>query len=270
MATALQSLGKNISTGEAPQSLSPEKELELIRRVQQDRDSEAFEELAQGYTRGLRSCLRGFTGGKDMDVNDAWSEILVGFYENVMAYDLEGDTTYRLSYGVKSLRYRISALRDEDTNSIRIEPRALRRYRALHKRYDGDLMQMFTHAPEEGLSKEHLMDIHAVLTSESLNEIAECGEDAVEPLEMYGPGDDAADLIALAFASIGDDSRATGVVWHTYNFDEPTLKRRRTDGDVAELMDLSRAVVQRCKAGALQRMRGVLLHDQSDEGIPGV
>lgn len=271
MLTALERLGREVrSNGDHPE-LSPERELELIREVQEEGSNEAFEELVRGYARGLSGCLRDFRSDGDMDVDEALSEVLIGFYENVLNYDLDGDHTIRLAYTVKSLRYRISAARDEQTLTAQIAPRTLRRYRALHKRYNGNLLEMFKHAPEEGLAQDHLMDIHAVLNSEDLAAVIESGEEPTyEEQEHYGPGDQDADLVAIAFASIADDQSATDVVWHSYNFDMPDLKRRRTDGDVAELLGSSRSVVQRTRAAALKSMRAVLMGGAFTEQEEGV
>lgn len=256
MLTSLEKLGREIRNGIDPQELDPERELDLIAQVQETGSTEAFEELVRGYAKGLSGCLRGFQASASMTVDEALSEVLVGFWENVQNYDLEGDTSFRLSYGVKSLKYRISAARDEQANWANIKPRTLSRYRALHRRYDGNLLEMFKHASEEDLSQDHLMDIHAALTSEGLADVLDL---SAEDVAVYGPGDQDSDLVALAFSVIADDQRATDVVWHYYSFDEPDLKRRRTDGDVAELLDVSRYIVQRSRSGALKKIREVML-----------
>lgn len=281
MLTALERLGREIRSDKGLQEISAQRELELIREVQETGSTEAFEELCRGYARALRSCLKNFQSSSTMNVDEALSEVLIGFYELVTEYDLEGDHSYRLAYKVRSLKYRISlaldqqklpvhvAAKNEDDpeDSDKLSPRTLARYRSLHRKYNGELMEMYKNVKEVGLAAETMMDIHAVLNFEALDLLKETTEVHADELIPYGPGERDDDLVALAFASIAFDQRYTDVVWHTYNFDEPSLTRRRTDGDVGEILDLSRSVVQRAKAGALAHMREVLIGAGSDNGV---
>lgn len=281
MLTALERLGRELRSDNNPEEISAQRELELIWEVQNNGSTEAYEELVRGYSRGLRACLRGFQSNGEMTVDEALSEVLVGFYELVHEYDLEGDLSYRLAYKVRSLKYRITQSLEQDRLPVHVEarskddsedsgklsPRTLARYRSLHRKYNGDALQMLKNASEVGLAADTMMDIHWVVNYEAFSSFVETTEACVEELIPYGPGDRDDDLVALAFASIAFDQRFTDVIWHTYNFDEPSLSRRRTDGDVAEILDLSRSVVQRARAGALAHMREVLIGAGSDNGV---
>lgn len=257
MLTELNRLGRTIADSKDLTTLTPEAELELIRKVQEDSCSEAFTELCEGYTRGLSGCLKGFQAGGEVSMDDAWAEILVGFYENVSNYDLE-QPTKRLAYGVKSLKYRLYGLRDDHTAGIEIPSRTMDRYKALNKRYDGDILQMFKNSNEDqGLAQSTLLFIHELVSgSASFDVLPEM--DYPEEARP-GLGDRDYDFIALAFAAIADDVQATDVIWLSFNFDQPDVKRKRTDGDVAEETGLTRVMIQRIRAGALQRIREVLL-----------
>lgn len=264
MKTELQELGLAVTTSTALEVLTPEAELELIALVK-DGDSEAFEQLCRGYARGLSGCLRGFRSERGVDIDEARQEILVGFYENIMSYDLQGDTSVRLAYGVKSLRYRLSALRDEQAQPINIPARTLRRYRALHRRYDGDIIEMFAGAAEESLSHKALMFIHSILNSENLD--PDLIDQIDQQADSYGPNDNDEDLVQIAFGAIADDQEATQVIWYLFSFDQRDESRKRTDGDVAEIMGTNRNWVQRKKTDALRRMREVLLGGGSSEAL---
>lgn len=281
MLTALERLGRELQADRDPQEISAQRELELIWEVQNNSSTEAFEELCRGYTKPLSGCLRGFENRPGMTVDDARSEVLVGFYELVNEYDLEGDLSYRLAYKIRSLKYRIFQALDQEKLPVHVEakneddpedsdklsPRTLARYKALHRKYNGDLMEMVKNVKEVGLATDTMMDIHWVVNYEAFSSLVETTESQAEELIPYGPGDRDDDLVALAFASIAFDQRFTDVIWHTYNFDDPSLTRRRTDGDVAEILDLSRSVVQRARAGALAHMREVLIGAGSDNGV---
>lgn len=256
MLTELNKLGRSIADSKDVTNLDPHEELDLIRKVQETSDSEAFQTLATGYAKGLSGCLRGFKATADVSMDDAWAEILVGFYENVSNYDLE-QPEKRLAYGVKSLKYKLYGLRDSNPSGIEIPSRTMDRYKALDREYSGDIVQMFKNSLEDqGLAPQTLLFIHSILNSGSIDVL---GEMDYPEESRPGPGDRDYDFIALAFAAIADDAQATDVVWLSFGFDQPNEKRKRTDGDVAELTDLSRSMVQRIRAGALQRMREVLL-----------
>lgn len=255
--TELNKLGRSIADSKDVTNLNPDEELDLIRKVQETSDSEAFQALATGYAKGLSGCLRGFQAGGEVSMDDAWAEILVGFYENVSNYDLE-QPTKRLAYGVKSLKYRLYGMRDDNTAGIEIPSRTMDRYKALRAKHDGNIIDMFKYSLEDqGLAQNTLLFIHELTTgSASFDVLPEM--DYPEEARP-GLGDRDYDFIALAFAAIADDAQATDVIWMSYNFDQPDVKRKRTDGDVAEETGLTRSMVQRVRAGALQRMREVLL-----------
>lgn len=266
MLTALNRLGRGIADSKDITGLTKEDELELIRKVQEHSDSEAFEQLCKGYTKGLSGCLKGFTPSNGVSMDDAWSEILVGFYENIQKYDLDGQQDKRLAYGVKSLKYRLYALGEDSPSGIEVPARTMDRYKALRTKYEGNVIEMFKYSNEDqGLAQSTLLFIHELLTSTSINIL----EEMDYPSEARpGPGERDYDFIALAFAAIADDPQATDVIWLSFSFDQPEVKRKRTDGDVAEEMGLTRSVVQRIKAGALQRMREVLIGGGPNEAVP--
>lgn len=235
--------------------LSAEEELDLIRLVQAG-DDDAFWSLCAGYVRALRSVLKGFREEPTLRLTEARELVLTAFAEQVATYDTE-QPEKRLSYSIKRCKRALTETRDSRALPVYVPERTMVRYRALRAtagREGWDMRQMVEHSSESGLSPDTARQLAGHITSEPL-EVEQ--HDGTAPEYVRGSVDDA-DLVAIAFAAIADDLQATEVMQLKYGFDDPTITRRRTNGDIAEVLSCGPATVDRIHVKALSRMRQAL------------
>lgn len=248
----LSRLSSLVFGGGSFETLTAERELELIEQAQTG-ESAAFWELCTGYARALRALMKGFRSESSLGLTQAREELLEAFGEQVLAYDLT-DTSKRLAYSIRRAKRRITETRDQQALSVDIPRVPLDRLRKLSRDHDGDLRAMIQHAPDENVSSLTMRQMLGFKHSVRL----EPDTQGITPGPMYGPGADDSDLVAIAFASIADDPKAIEVMQLKYGFDDPTLSRRRSDGDVAEVLSCGPSTVGRIHAKALSRMRVAL------------
>lgn len=264
MLNALPQLGQTIARESELTSISEARERELIALVQDEASSEAFEELARGYGTALSSTMFRFRqGASGLSADDAWCEVLLAFYDLILE---SGGGEYRLSYFMPSMRFRLYGVLNASSPAISVPPRTMRRYREAQKACNGEVLDMYRRAGEFGMSPSSLLMISELLGSASLDVLGEAVLDQADTLSESG-GSSTDEFVALAFSAIADDKEQSDVLWFYFSFDEPDMKRKRTDGDVAELLDLGRSKVQRIRSAALARIREVLLHAGPDEAV---
>lgn len=253
----LSKLSTLIFTGDSYEMLSAEREVELIRGVKAG-DSDAFTELAKGYSRALRSFLKGFNNTEALSLSDARETLLVTFSEQVMAYDLSS-CEKRLSYYIKHpCKRALASTRDEQAAPVDIPYSQLKRMRKLNREHAGDLTQMEAHASEAGLSVQTLRDILAWKYPVSFD--AKLHDAPEEESEAMNP--DYSEYADIALASIADDPTASLVVHYKFYYDNPedgfAARHARSNYEVAGKVGLHSSKVSRVYAQSLATMRDAL------------
>lgn len=255
----LSKLSGLIFTGDSYEMLSAEREVELIRGVQAG-DSDAFTELAKGYSRALRSFLKGFSNTEALSLSDAREELLIAFSEQVMIYDLRS-CEKRLSYYLKHpCKARINQVRDEAAMPVSIPTVQMKRLRKLTRENQGEPSEMMKHASAAGLSAQTLLHLMQWKHTASLD-VDSTGEDLPEEQEQTRTAD-LSEYADIALAAISDDPTASLVVNYRYYFDDPSesylARHPRSNQLVADRVGISPTKVSRVHAAALETMRGAL------------
>lgn len=254
-------------SGPAAEPVSPQEEAELIEAAQYGHEGATLQ-LVHLYAPAVRNAIARSSAALDRD--DATQEALVAFLDLIKTHD--ATLNPRLAGRVKQVF--TEALSDAATSeqAMHIPPRTLKRYLAILKKADGDVMAGASLAEDHHMSREVFLAIASATRVDSLT-VGEDGDSsridtavvlASEGRSGYADVEDAL-MADLALSLVEGD--ALQVTRHAYGFDTvvvdghivtPEGSAPVSDTLVGAALTLSRAKVQRLRSGALSTMREAL------------
>lgn len=260
--------------------ISAEEEGALVLAAQAG-DQDAALALVAQYGPAIRNALARIPG-EALDPEDAAQEAAVAFLGLVQAHDpATGRLAGRVAvYLTEALQGAASA-----TSGWAVPARTVKRFLAIRKAADGDLVKGAAIAPEHEMASARFLLLASVLSTGTLDDVNEGGirhegrNRADTATGLYGDA-------SSAFAHVEDtilvdgllsllDERETAIIRYAYGFDaipgidldeaKSGAARSREEGiavandaAVARHLGLTRPTVQRTRAAALAKMREAL------------